>query len=60
MRVGRPNKIRIAKRQRTKVFGNQARRGAMRANQIRAAMKRESVRPRTTWARSRYRKKRYG
>lgn len=58
-RRGRPRKIRIAKKARTKAFGH-AVRGARTPAQIRAAIMREAVRPRKSWSRSRYRRRRYG
>jgi hypothetical protein len=56
-RRGRPKKIRIAKKARTKAFGH-ATKGARTPAQIRAAVGRERVRSRRSWARSRYRKRR--
>lgn len=57
-KVGRPRKIRISKKARTRTFGNAAR-GARTPGQIRAAIKREAVRTRASWKNSRYKKSRY-
>lgn len=51
-RAGRPRKIRIKKRARTRAFGA-ARKGARSPAQIRAALGRERVRPRKNWRRRR-------
>lgn len=56
-RMGRPRKLRISKKARTKAFGRGAR-GARTPAQVRAAVMREAVRPRSSWRRSRYRRKR--
>lgn len=56
MQVGRPRKIRISKKARTKIFGR-ATRGARTPAQLKAAIKREAARPRKSWQRSKYRKK---
>jgi hypothetical protein len=45
MRTGRPRRIRIAKKARTRIFGH-ATKGARRPAQIRAAIKREAARKR--------------
>lgn len=58
-KVGRPKKIRVSKKARTKTFGRGAR-GARTPAQIRAAIKREAVRPRTSWKNSRYKRRKYG
>lgn len=59
MYVGRPRKIRIEKKARTKIFGH-ATRGARTPSQVRAAVGREAIRPRGQASRSRYQRRRYG
>lgn len=54
---GRPRKLRISKKARTAAFGRGAR-GARTPAQVRAAIKREAVRPRKSWMRSQYRRNR--
>lgn len=58
MYQGRPRKLRIAKKARTRIFGHASRAGARTPAQLRAAIKREAVRPRKSWQNSRYRRKR--
>lgn len=57
MRRGRRPKLRIAKKARTKAFGH-AVKGARTPAQIRAAIKREAVRTRFSWNRSKYKRQR--
>lgn len=56
-RRGRPRKIKIRKKVRTRVFGH-ATKGARTPAQVRAAVRREAVRPRKQWLRSKYRRRR--
>jgi hypothetical protein len=58
-RRGRPRKLRIAKKARTRAFGH-ATKGAKTPSQIRAAAGRERVRSRRSWSRSKYKRRRYG
>lgn len=57
LKQGRPRKARISKKARTKVFGRGSR-GARTPAQVRAAIKRESARPRKSWMRSEYKRRR--
>lgn len=59
LKRGRPRKIRVSKKARTKAFGK-AVKGARTPAQIRASIKKEVSRPRSSWMNSKYRKRRYG